>query len=195
MLGFTKAIQWIYESYSEILPGLLIVQLEKWMPLQPDCRYLQTQYQKSLPTYHLPRVTRLKNGHTILAVINPNTRRLISLLHCCLVPWNPAVSSKVNNLPNCLYLVYSETPNPLDRGKGLNTILRIIAIRGCQNDSLPFIVSLPYPGAKSSGVLDRLQFKTQGEIRYLPITNLDKTYVRSYLTSLLSPTGLNPITV
>jgi hypothetical protein len=187
MLDFRQDIAWLYKTAPDIFPGLVVVSLENWLPTQHNNKQLMRQYQKTLKTYQMPLISRLPREHTLLAIIHIHTQRLVSFLHCCVVPWHPTGITTTSKPPDSCYIVYSETPRPQDRGMGYNTVLRLVATHGCLNLSIPYLVSHPYPGAKSEIVSNRLQFKTDHQTRYLPVTQISKTYLTDHLTMVLNP--------
>ena len=63
-----------------------------------------------------------------------------------------------------LYYTYSATPDPDSRGKGYNTRLRKHTLVWARSQGVEAIVSVPFPGAKSEGILRRLGFLQEGRV-------------------------------
>ena len=180
---------------SELLPpNMKFVFLERWLHSNP---WLYQSFKKSVKTSVLPKKLYKNEVGTILAIVHmdgTNQQRLVSFLHVNLNAdrsenWRPpdffTYKNRLYADPETAYnidcyIANSATPHECDQRKGFNTILRKMVISAASYIGLGRVISSPFSGAYSNGILDKLGFltdrrsdKEQGNLRYLPLKVVD----------------------
>ena len=150
---------------NQLLPSdLHLVLLEDWFEHQPN---LYKKFRRSVKTSVLPKKMADGEVGTIVTIVSAD-QRLVSFLHVNILSSNGWSNPFGEGKLDC-YLANSATPHECDQRKGYNTILRNFVIDAARHVGLERVVSAPLEGANSSGILDKLGFRSDGKVRYLDL--------------------------